>query len=119
MSRRSGPDRRTRGRFGAALGAADPGEAVFQQATVEVLAHHLMDHRAERAVGGLEEYLVSPGEAIEVIHDQAVEGSALGAAGPVGGRSLPHSLRLVADSGHDMKGDARERCRARRTAHPD
>ncbi len=101
--------------FGFAARAADPGETVRKQTAVEVLSNHLVDHGAERAIGSLEELLVATGEAIEMIHDQPVEGDALRGAGSIDRRSLACSVRFLADPCHGRKGDARRRRRARQT----
>ena len=64
--------------------AADAGEAVFQVAAVQELAHHLGDDRAQEAVAGLETLFVGGKKGVEVPGQALPEGRGAGFAGAVG-----------------------------------
>jgi hypothetical protein len=54
--------------------------SVLEDAEVPVMGDHLADHRAEGTDPWVEALFVHSDEAVEVIHDQSVEGCALRAA---------------------------------------
>ena len=66
-----------------AIGAADAGDTLVEDAAVEVAMDREFHTAAQITMGGLEALLVDQEEALEVVGESAVEDGALGSPGAV------------------------------------